>query len=102
MFVKMKKFCVFVMIFLVMVCMFCYGQKDICIVGSGMGGVLVVYFLKEYVQVFLQIFIFEQSDRVGGCMFLVEFEGDIFEVGGFVIYFKNLYSLKFMEFLGLN
>lgn len=35
-------------------------------------------------------------------MFLVEFEGDIFEVGGFVIYFKNLYSLKFMEFLGLN
>lgn len=70
--------------------------------GSGMGGASVAYFLKEYAQAPLQISIFEQSDRVGGRMSLVELEGDTFEAGGSVIHPKNLHSLKFTELLGLN
>jgi prenylcysteine oxidase/farnesylcysteine lyase len=101
---KMAKVCALLTLLLILVVssVRCHGQSEICIVGSGMGGASVAYFLREYAREPLQISIFEERDRVGGRMSVVELEGDTFEAGGSVIHPKNLHAVKFVELLGLN
>ncbi|KAG0590209.1 hypothetical protein KC19_1G081300 [Ceratodon purpureus] len=100
----MEKLCG-LLVFLLMLavgCAPCHGQNEICIVGSGMGGASVAYFLREYAREPLQISIFEERDRVGGRMSVVELEGDTFEAGASIIHPKNLHAVRFVELLGLN
>ncbi|KAG0578326.1 hypothetical protein KC19_4G014400 [Ceratodon purpureus] len=80
----------------------CDGEREVCVVGSGMGGASVAYFLREYAVEPVQISIFEEGGKVGGRMAVVELEGDTFEAGGSVIHPKNLHAVRFAELLGLN
>lgn len=87
---------------LLLACAPCHGQSEVCVVGSGMGGASVAHFLREYAREPLQISIFEERDRVGGRMAVVELEGDQFEAGGSILHPKNLHAVRFAELLGLN
>lgn len=80
----------------------CYGDREVCIVGSGMAGASVAYFLREYAHQPPTISIFEARDRVGGRMAVVDLDGDTFEAGGSVIHPKNAHAARFVELLGLN
>lgn len=82
----------------------CHGQAcHVCIVGSGMAGASVAFFLREQdAQPPVQISILEARDRVGGRMAVVELEGDTFEAGASVIHPKNVHSARFVQLLGLN
>ena len=63
---------------LAVACAPCHGQSEICIVGSGIGGASVAYFLREYAREAGQISVFEETGKVGGHMAVVEVEGDMF------------------------
>lgn len=77
-------------------------NKHVCIVGSGMGGASASYFLKEYAGFPLDVSIFEERDRVGGRMAVVDLEGDTFEAGASIIHPKNLHCVNFTKLLGLK
>jgi prenylcysteine oxidase/farnesylcysteine lyase len=77
-------------------------NKHVCIVGSGMGGASASYFLKEYAGFPLDVSIFEERDRVGGRMAVVDLQGDTFEAGASIIHPKNLHCVNFTKLLGLK
>jgi phytoene dehydrogenase-like protein len=103
---EMVKLCALVVVGVAVVvvlgCAPCHGESQVCVVGSGMGGASVAYFLREYAPEPLQIAVFEARDRVGGRMAVVELEGETFEAGASVIHPKNLHAVKFASLLELN
>ena len=98
---EMVKLCALVVV-VVVLAVGCHGESQVCVVGSGMGGASVAYFLREYAPEPLQIAVFEARDRVGGRMAVVELEGETFEAGASVIHPKNLHAVKFASLLQLN
>lgn len=92
----------FCVVLLLACCPPCHGHSHVCIVGSGMAGASVAFFLREYSPEPLQLSIFEARDRVGGRMAVVDLDGDSFEAGGSVIHPKNLHCARFVELLRLN
>jgi prenylcysteine oxidase/farnesylcysteine lyase len=86
---------------LLLACRCCYGLQ-VCIVGSGMGGASAAFFLRNYSTAPLDIDIFEQNDKVGGRMAVVELAGDTFEAGASILHPKNLHAVNFVNLLGLK
>jgi prenylcysteine oxidase/farnesylcysteine lyase len=86
---------------LLLACRCCYGLQ-VCIVGSGMGGASAAFFLRNYSTAPLDIDIFEQNDKVGGRMAVVELAGDTFEAGASILHPKNFHAVNFVNLLGLK
>lgn len=97
----MKRWWVVVFLLLSLIA-FSRANKHVCIVGSGIGGASAAHFLREYTHIPLEISIYEEKDKVGGRMAVVELAGDTFEAGASILHPKNLHSVKFAQLLGLN
>ncbi|KAG9439695.1 hypothetical protein H6P81_019860 [Aristolochia fimbriata] len=79
-------------------------SPSICVIGGGIGGSSLAYFLKSYSsdQNISSIRIFEKSGVVGGRMATVEVAGDKFEAGASVIHPKNMHAIRFAQLLNLK
>lgn len=79
-------------------------SSDVCIVGSGIAGSSLAYFLREYSDpsLFRNIRIFERNDVVGGRMATVSIAGETFEAGASILHPKNYYVLNFTKMLNLE
>ncbi|XP_010269070.1 PREDICTED: farnesylcysteine lyase-like [Nelumbo nucifera] len=81
--------------------------KNVCIIGSGIGGSSVAHFLRQYSShpsypTIGDILIFERNGVVGGRMATVSIAGDTFEAGASILHPKNLHALNFTKFLNLR
>ncbi|CAN1145253.1 Farnesylcysteine lyase [Linum perenne] len=84
-------------------------QLDVCVVGSGIAGSSLSYFLRLYTKdaanhrkSTLRIRMFERHPVVGGRMATVTIGGDTFEAGASILHPKNLHASNFTELLNLN
>ncbi|PKA65067.1 Farnesylcysteine lyase [Apostasia shenzhenica] len=81
---------------------------QVCVVGAGIGGSSVSYFLKQLscsnanVPCLNDILILERRSRIGGRMATVTIAGDTFEAGASIIHPKNLHAVRFASLLGLR
>ncbi|CAN1250030.1 Farnesylcysteine lyase [Linum perenne] len=84
-------------------------QLDVCVVGSGIAGSSLSYFLRLYSKdaadhrkSTLRIRMFERHPVVGGRMATVTIGGNTFEAGASILHPKNLHVSNFTELLNLN
>jgi len=74
---------------------------DVAIVGGGIGGAAVGYYLKEFGGQF-ECVVFESRDYIGGRLKDVEIGGTLVEVGGDIWASVNLYMMEAAERLGIQ
>lgn len=74
----------------------------VCIVGSGISGSSLGYFLRTYSHDEIEIEIFEKNSVLGGRMAIVDLAGDSFEAGASILHPKNRHTFRFTELLGLE
>ncbi|KAL3693194.1 hypothetical protein R1sor_006845 [Riccia sorocarpa] len=79
----------------------CKAEK-VCIIGSGIGGATVSYFLRNYSTEPIDIEIYERHSKVGGRLAMIQVGDDHFEAGGSIIAAKNLLMQEFVKLLGLK
>ncbi|RWS04298.1 Prenylcysteine oxidase-like protein, partial [Dinothrombium tinctorium] len=72
------------------------------VVGGGVGGSSVSYFLRERLTESDTIDVFEQSDRIGGRVRSKRFCGHSYETGASIIHSKNKYAASFAQKFGLT
>ncbi|XP_068648663.1 farnesylcysteine lyase [Aristolochia californica] len=79
-------------------------SASICVIGAGVGGSSLAYFLKTYSsdQNMPTLRIFEKSGVVGGRMATVKVVGDTFEAGASIIHPKNMHAVRFAQLLNLK
>ncbi|KAL2610370.1 hypothetical protein R1flu_028943 [Riccia fluitans] len=78
------------------------GAEKVCIIGSGIGGATVSYFLRNYSTEPIEIEIYERQSRVGGRLATIQVGEDHFEAGGSIIAEKNQLMQEFVKLLGLK
>ncbi|BBN11687.1 prenylcysteine oxidase / farnesylcysteine lyase [Marchantia polymorpha subsp. ruderalis] len=78
------------------------GAEKVCIVGSGIGGSAVSYFLQNHSVKPIDVEIYEKRNRVGGRLDRIQIGDDYFEAGGSIIAEKNMHMQNFVELLGLK
>ncbi|XP_010270293.1 PREDICTED: farnesylcysteine lyase [Nelumbo nucifera] len=81
--------------------------KSVCIIGSGIGGSSLAYFLRQYSAdpsspTVGDIRMFERNRVVGGRMAMVSIAGDTFEAGASILHPKNFHTLNFTKLLNLR
>ena len=97
-------------------------NAKVCILGAGIGGASVAFFLRNLTSpasefdnsrsaaatasdsplLNLDIHVFERSNRVGGRAHTICFEGTEVEAGASIIHDKNLHLVAFAKLLGLK
>lgn len=71
----------------------------IAIVGSGIGGSSCSYFLRDRLRDDIDIDLYE-ANEIGGRLATVEYEDQMYEVGGCIIHERNKYMNTFREKFG--
>ncbi|KAK9292445.1 hypothetical protein L1049_020417 [Liquidambar formosana] len=74
----------------------------VCIIGSGIGGASLSYFLRHHSAGVGQIRVFERNGIVGGRMAIVSIAGETFEAGASILHPKNYHAANFTKLLNLT
>ncbi|CAG7821289.1 unnamed protein product [Allacma fusca] len=77
-------------------------SPKIAIVGAGVGGAAVAYFLKELGHNTGIIDLYEKSNAIGGRLHTVDLYGKSYETGGSIIHPRNQYAQNLVKKLNLR
>ncbi|KAK8965066.1 Farnesylcysteine lyase [Platanthera guangdongensis] len=81
---------------------------QVCVVGAGISGASLTYFLKQYscssvnAPCLTDIHLLERRNTAGGRTATVTISGDTFEAGASIIHPKNFHAVRFASLLGLR
>ncbi|NXX87290.1 PCYOX oxidase, partial [Urocolius indicus] len=78
-----------------------HGPGKIAVVGGGIGGAAVAYFLRQKFGKSVRLDVLEK-ETVGGRLATLEVEGGAYEAGGSVLHPLNLHMKHFVKELGLS
>jgi len=74
----------------------------VAVIGTGIGGASASFFLRRTFGSSLIIDAFEKSDKIGGRMRVIDYNGSEVEAGGTIIHDSNKYMVEFVKHLGLE
>jgi oxygen-dependent protoporphyrinogen oxidase len=74
-------------------------MKRVVILGAGIVGLSLAYYLRKYGPSTLQIEVFDKNSRVGGMIFTEEVEGALFELGPHTLRLAHPYRYTFESLL---
>jgi len=72
----------------------------LAVIGAGVGGSAVSYFLSNLTGGEVQIDVFEKSNLIGGRTATIKVFGNDYETGGAVLHPKNQYAADLVNELG--
>lgn len=77
-------------------------SKSIAVIGGGIAGCSVAWFLREQLEERVEITLYERDAQLGGRLATIDVDGTPVESGGTIIHETNRYVAGFVDRLGLE
>jgi prenylcysteine oxidase/farnesylcysteine lyase len=77
-------------------------SKSIAVIGGGIAGCSVAWFLREQLEEGVEITLYERDAQLGGRLATIDVDGTPVECGGTIIHETNRYVAGFVDRLGLE